>query len=165
VAAEKGKGKVARIVIHMHHGADEANEGFHVEHEYEQSKDGEYQHPTHEGVMKHHGEVMHHVHEQIKKHGSEEPHEDEHSCDTCGDPIADEEARKKNITTHGYEKGSPNGPGPAKSKAHPGFKAVAKKIESKEGVTAKAAGAILAARTRSASPAAHKANSRLSRVG
>lgn len=48
--------------------------------------------------------------------------------------------------------------------AHPGFKAVQNKIAAKEGVSQKAAGAILAASTRKASPAAKKANPRLKRV-
>jgi hypothetical protein len=52
----------------------------------------------------------------------------------------------------------------AKQKAHPGFKAVADKIASKEGVSKKRAGAILAASTRKASASAKKANPRLKRV-
>lgn len=51
-----------------------------------------------------------------------------------------------------------------KSSAHPGFKAVQNKIAAKEGVSEKAAGAILANATRNASPAAKKANPRLNRV-
>jgi hypothetical protein len=47
-------------------------------------------------------------------------------------------------------------------KTHPGFKAVQKKIAKKYGM--KAAGAILAKKTRSASKAAKKANPRLKRV-
>lgn len=50
-----------------------------------------------------------------------------------------------------------------KSKAHPGFKAVAKKIEG-EGYGAKQAAAILASRTRKASPAAKRKNPRLKKV-
>lgn len=50
----------------------------------------------------------------------------------------------------------------AKGKFHPGFKAVQKKIAKKYGM--KAAGAILANRTRKASPAAKKKNPRLKRV-
>jgi hypothetical protein len=46
---------------------------------------------------------------------------------------------------------------------HPGFKAVAKKIEG-EGYSKKAAGAILAARSRGSSPAAKKRNPRLKKV-
>lgn len=46
---------------------------------------------------------------------------------------------------------------------HPGFKAVQSKIE-KEGYSPKVAGAILAKKTREASPAAHKANPRLGKV-
>ena len=46
---------------------------------------------------------------------------------------------------------------------HPGFKAVQGKIE-KEGYSPKAAGAILASKTRAASPAAKKANPRLKKV-
>jgi len=48
-------------------------------------------------------------------------------------------------------------------KAHPGFKAVARKIQG-EGYSKKAAGAILAASTRGASAKAKKANPRLKRV-
>ena len=51
-----------------------------------------------------------------------------------------------------------------KSKAHPGFKAVQGKIASRMGVSQKRAGAILAASTRKASPAAKKKNPRLKRV-
>lgn len=46
------------------------------------------------------------------------------------------------------------------AKEHPGFKAVQSKIE-KEGYSKKAAGAILASKTRNASKAAKKKNSRL----
>ena len=49
------------------------------------------------------------------------------------------------------------------AKSHPGFKAVQSRIEG-EGYSAKSAGAILASRTRKASPAAKKANPRLKRV-
>lgn len=50
------------------------------------------------------------------------------------------------------------------SKAHPGFAAEQSKIAQKEGVSKKAAGAILANATRNASSAAKKANPRLKRV-
>ncbi len=49
------------------------------------------------------------------------------------------------------------------AKKHPGFKAVQGKIQ-KEGYSAKEAGAILASKTRAASPAAKKANPNLKRV-
>jgi len=49
--------------------------------------------------------------------------------------------------------------------AHPGFAAVQKSIAAKEGIGQKAAGAILAAKSRDASPAAKKANPRLNKVG
>jgi len=49
-----------------------------------------------------------------------------------------------------------------KSKAHPGFKAVAAKIAREPGI--RDAGAVLASRTRAASPAAKRANPRLKRV-
>jgi len=49
-------------------------------------------------------------------------------------------------------------------KAHPGFKAVAKKIAAKQGVSTERAGAILAAGARKASPAAVKANPALKKV-
>lgn len=48
-------------------------------------------------------------------------------------------------------------------KKHPGFKAVQGKIE-KEGYSPKVAGAILASKTRHASPAAKKANPNLKKV-
>lgn len=51
----------------------------------------------------------------------------------------------------------------ARGQAHPGFKAVQQKIEG-EGYSPAAAGAILASKTRSASPAAKKRNPRLNRV-
>ena len=47
---------------------------------------------------------------------------------------------------------------------HPGFKSVQKQIARREGVSMKAAGAILASATRKASPAAKRANPRLRRV-
>lgn len=50
------------------------------------------------------------------------------------------------------------------AKKHPGFKAVQKSIARKEGVSMKAAGAILASASRNASPAAKRANPRLKRV-
>ena len=49
-------------------------------------------------------------------------------------------------------------------KKHPGFKAVQNSIAKKEGVSKKAAGAILASATRKASPAAMKANPNLKNV-
>lgn len=47
---------------------------------------------------------------------------------------------------------------------HPGFKSVQKSIARKQGVSMKAAGAILASSTRKASPSAKRANPRLKRV-
>lgn len=47
---------------------------------------------------------------------------------------------------------------------HPGFKAVQEKIAKKQGVSAKVAGAILAAATRKASASAKKKNPRLKKV-
>ncbi len=52
----------------------------------------------------------------------------------------------------------------AKSKAHPGFKAVQSQIAKKQGVSKEAAGAILASASRNASPAAKKANPALKKV-
>jgi len=51
-----------------------------------------------------------------------------------------------------------------KGKAHPGFKAVQKKIAAKQGVGMERAGAILAAGARKASPKAIKANPNLKKV-
>lgn len=48
--------------------------------------------------------------------------------------------------------------------AHPGFKAVQNKIAGKEGVSQKAAGAILANASRNASPEAKRNNPRLNKV-
>jgi hypothetical protein len=52
----------------------------------------------------------------------------------------------------------------ARSKKHPGFKAVQKKIAGKQGVSMKAAGAILASSSRNASAAAKKKNPMLKKV-
>lgn len=52
----------------------------------------------------------------------------------------------------------------AKSKSHPGFKAVAKQIASKGGYSQKSANAILANASRSASPKAKAANPNLKKV-
>jgi hypothetical protein len=51
-----------------------------------------------------------------------------------------------------------------KTKAHPGFKAVQKKIAAKQGISMKGAGAILAASARKASKAAVKKNPRLLKI-
>ena len=50
------------------------------------------------------------------------------------------------------------------SKKHPGFKAVQEKIAKKQGISKKAAGAILASSARKASKKAIKANPRLKRI-
>jgi hypothetical protein len=50
------------------------------------------------------------------------------------------------------------------SAKHPGFSAVQSSIAAKEGVSQKAAGAILASSTRKASPAAKKKNPNLKKV-
>lgn len=50
------------------------------------------------------------------------------------------------------------------SKAHPGFQKVQSQIAAREGLSRDRAGAILAAATRRASPAARRANPRLNRV-
>ncbi len=52
----------------------------------------------------------------------------------------------------------------AKSAKHPGFKAVQKSIAKKQGLSLKAAGAILASSARKASPKAKAVNPRLKRV-
>ena len=49
-------------------------------------------------------------------------------------------------------------------KAHPGFKAVQKKIAKKNGVSMESAGAILASASRNASPAAKRKNPALNKV-
>ena len=50
------------------------------------------------------------------------------------------------------------------SKKHPGFEAVARQIAKKEGIPLERARAILAKKTREASPAAKRRNPRLKRV-
>ena len=50
------------------------------------------------------------------------------------------------------------------TKKHPGFKAVQNKIAKKQGISEKAAGAILATAARKASPAAKRKNPMLSHV-
>lgn len=52
----------------------------------------------------------------------------------------------------------------AHSKAHPGFKAVASNIASRMGISKKQASAILASKTRKASPAAKRRNPNLKKV-
>lgn len=49
-------------------------------------------------------------------------------------------------------------------KKHPGFKSVQSSIAKREGISKERAGAILAASTRRASPAAKRANPRLKKV-
>jgi len=51
-----------------------------------------------------------------------------------------------------------------KTKKHPGFKAVQASIAKRQGISKERAGAILASRTRKASPAAKRRNPRLKRV-
>lgn len=51
------------------------------------------------------------------------------------------------------------------AKAHPGFGAVQSKIAGKQGISKDRAGAILAASSRNASPAAKRKNPRLKKVG
>lgn len=51
-----------------------------------------------------------------------------------------------------------------KSEKHPGFKAVQSKVASKEGISKKKAGAIIASSTRKASSAAKMANPALKKV-
>jgi len=53
---------------------------------------------------------------------------------------------------------------PKHTPAHPGFQAVQAKIAKQQGVSSKAAGAILAASSRGASKAAKRKNPRLKRV-
>jgi len=55
-------------------------------------------------------------------------------------------------------------PKPKHDGAHPGFKAVQSQIASREGISQDRAGAILAASSRRASPAAKKANPKLNKV-
>ena len=50
------------------------------------------------------------------------------------------------------------------AKKHPGFQSVQNKIAKSEGVSQKAAGAILANATRNASPAAKRRNPKLKKV-
>jgi hypothetical protein len=50
------------------------------------------------------------------------------------------------------------------SKAHPGFKSAQRSIEKREGLSPKAAGAILASASRGASKGAKKANPNLKKV-
>ena len=52
----------------------------------------------------------------------------------------------------------------AKHGKHPGFRATQEKIAQKQGVSGERAGAILAASTRRASPAAKRKNPRLKKV-
>lgn len=140
--------QIKRITVNVH-GAGQEHEGFEVEHEYGQSGEGEYHPPKSMGVMKHHGEVMQHMHEHLKDLGSEGSDDDSDDCIMCAPSSSDSRGKPK-MTEH--------------LKKHPGFKSVQKSIASKEGLSSKAAGAILAARSRGASAGAHKANPRLGKV-
>lgn len=168
-SSEKNKGKLKEIRIKFHHSPDGENDGFSVKHHFEDRMNNDFMGPEEDhGSFTHHGKLMGHLHEHLKDHGSEEPEENEDGCAMCddvGDKEAKEEVGKHNMTKHGYEKHTPNAPGHASHNSkHPGFKSVENKIAAKEGLSHKAAGAILAARSRGASAGAHKANPRLNRV-
>ena len=178
--AKKEAAKLHAIHIKLHHGGEDGalHDGFEIEHHH---SDGSV---TPMGVTHHHGEVIHHVHEHTKHHGGgdgeiqeelsgggHEGHKElpgeverESGCVLCdgGGEHEVKGAHLSNVAYHGYEKHSVNAPG--HSAAHPGFKAVQNKIAGREHLSQKAAGAILASRTRHASKAAHKANPRLNRV-
>jgi hypothetical protein len=153
---------------------------------------GIYHEPESKGVMTSHGELMDHIHEHVKDHGAAgagaeqeeleggkqsadgESAEHDTGCVLCDHARDGEKALKEakvtNINQHGYEKHTVNDPRTSASKGghnakHPGFASVQKKIASKENLSQKAAGAILASRSRAASSSAHKANPRLARVG
>lgn len=185
--ASKGKGgKLREIRIKLHHAGDGGalNDGFEIEHHHFDTEDNRYLGEVKNmGMATHHGDVMEHIHEHIKNHGTQndelsgqpqsadgESEEHTEGCVMCDDPDGEgnkqtREAKLHNVASHGYEKGTPNAFGAGgKKKAHPGFKKVEKKIAAKEGLSQKAAGAILASRTRGASAAAHKANPHLNRV-
>ena len=186
MAEEKKKGKLKEIRIKFHHSQDGENDGFSVEHHMQDTMNNDYLGKSEDhGSFTHHGKLMEHLHEHVKDHGAQqselsggkgestkEGEEEECACPLCDDP--DEEGAKEvkkakltNIGHHGYEKHTANDPHSrtsGHSSAHPGFKAVQNKIAAKEGLSHKAAGAILAARSRGASHAAHKANPRLNRV-
>ena len=175
--AKEKKAKLKEIRIKLHHSPDGESDGFSVEHHHV-SRNDLYDPPEDHGAFRHHGELMEHIHEHVKDHGEQqdelsggkreddgESGEEETACVLCSNPgekDAAKEEKHPNITRHGYEKHSVNSP--HRDAKHPGFKAVEKKIEAKEGLSHKAAGAILAARSRGASASAHKANPRLNRV-
>lgn len=77
-----------------------------------------------------------------------------YNIDTEGEKaVRESKGDKHNLMKHGEH-----------TAKHPGFKAVQSQIAKKSGVSNKAAGAILAARSRGASRSAKKANPRLLRV-
>lgn len=74
------------------------------------------------------------------------------------------EADHREVTGHSlFPDGTRTGAG-YHSKGHPGFKSVQASIAKREGISKERAGAILAASSRHASKAAHKANPRLNKV-
>lgn len=159
MATKEGKKHLKAIHIKLQgHGTE--NEGFSIQHEMG-APDSEYNSEMRDmGAAVHHSHIMHHLHEHLSKHGSsEEEHEHDDGCPHCGTSGEDEELEKdkKKTGTHMAKEEK-------HSSKHPGFKAVQNKIAAKEGLSRKAAGAILAARSRGASKAAHKANPRLNRV-
>lgn len=180
MAEEKKKGKLKEIRIKFHHSPDGEHDGFSVEHHHMDTMNNDFLGRSEDhGSFTHHGRLMEHIHEHIKDHGEQqdeleggrreagkEEKDEETGCVMCdGEGEADKEEKKKNLTRHGYNKGTSADPHTGgHSGAHPGFKAVQNKIAAKEGLSHKAAGAILAARSRGASAHAHKANPRLNRV-
>lgn len=84
----------------------------------------------------------------------EEERSSKDDVDTEGErAVRESKGDKHNLMKHGEH-----------TSKHPGFSAIQKRIAEKSGVSQKAAGAILAARSRSASRGAHRANPRLNRV-
>ena len=81
------------------------------------------------------------------------------NIDSMGEEaVRESKGDKHNLMRHGQEVSSKGGG------RHPGFAKVQSKIASQQGLSRKAAGAILASRTRSSSAAAKKANPRLKKV-
>ena len=70
----------------------------------------------------------------------------------------------RHLNVKGQNVASKAHPKSAAKSTHPGFKAVQSKIAKQQGVSKKAAGAILASATRKASASAKRANPRLKKV-
>jgi|SRR5215469_4344669 len=96
--------RLKSIMIHLH-GNDGKNEGFEVEHHFDQEGGTEYEPPVGMGVLGDHKSLMDHIHEHTHKFGA--PVE---GCLHCGDgEMEDEEGEE--ATGYEHDKKDPGSAG------------------------------------------------------